>query len=143
MSKTVGVAERAIAAHEAEQVAETARRTEIAARRAVEEAEKDAATLEWVKDHPWIERYLPDVKWHLVDRRFPQETAVVAPLGEVDDLKIIVTRGQPNYVNLARPERVARQGWLVGARMCRTLADLGRAIDDDRRAASRVTEEPP
>lgn len=137
MSKRVGVADAAIAAHKAEQVAEAARRAEIAQLRAAEDALKDVATLEWVKDHPWIKRYLPDAKWHLVDRRFPQETAVVSPLGEVDNIKIVVSRGH-DYVQLASQRRRERDGWLVGATLCRTLADLGREIEDRRRKALRT-----
>lgn len=141
MSKRVSVADAAIAAHEAEQVAEAARRAEIAQLRAAEDALKDATTLEWVKDHPWIRRYLPDAKWHLVDRRFPQETAVVSPLGEVDNIKIIVTRTNHDYIHLTVPHRRNRDGWLVGATLCRTLADLGREIEGRRRKARAESDE--
>lgn len=133
------VADVALAAYEAEREAEAQRRAENARRRAEEDAAKDAATMAWVNDHPWLRRYLPDAKWVLIERRFPQETAVIRPMDDPDDLMIIVTRTHEGHVQLAQPgsDGTRARPWLVGATMCRDLGALGEAINDRRRKAQR------
>lgn len=128
------VAEMARAAWEAAEEARRQKQAEGDARRAAEEAAIDAVTLEMVYSHPWIVNNLPGVEFVLVDRRFPQCTAVVRPVDDGEPVLLIVTEGR-SYVQWAPPRnRPAREPmWLVGARQCDTLADVGCAIHDWQR----------
>ena len=128
------VAEMARAAWEAAEEARRQKRAEDDARRAAESSALDAEMLEMVYGHDWIVNNLPGVEFVLVDRRFPQCTAVVRPVDDGEPVLLIVTEGR-NYVQWAPPRnRPSREPlWLVGARQCDTLADVGCAIHDWQR----------
>jgi len=110
-------------------------------RRAAEEAAKDAETMEWVREHPWLVRYLSGVEWKLIDRVFPQATAVISPVSE-PDVQLIVSRDSPSYISLAVEEPAMtvdpRRKWLVGSYHCATLAELGHHLDDRKRARAHL-----
>lgn len=131
------VARRAAHALEDKRQAEAARRAENDRIRREEEALLDAETMQWVRVHPWIRRYLPDVEWVLVDRRFPQVTAVVHPVGE-PSVKLVVSSGHDDYVLLARHADDGK--WLVGAHRCVDLADIGQYLAGRTRRVEEVAE---
>lgn len=136
MSTTQTVTEAACAAYTRVLEDLERRREAVRREREVRDLEADQAALDMVAAHPWIEANLPGVEWKLVTRQFPQETACVCP-PEDPTLWIIVTRGHADYVrvNLSGDPKQP----LVGAIICRSLADLGSAIADRR----RLSEHPP
>ena len=134
-----GVAEMAQAAYAREQRRLANIRAVRERERIEQEAASDEECLAWVSEHPWIVRHLPDVTWRLIDRRFPQETAVISPDGE-PDLCLIITRSHHDYVQLASATAtgVPPRHWLLGASMIRNLEDIGAALADRRRRESAV-----
>lgn len=139
MSDTVR--DQALRAYVERQLVLDAQRKEHARIRAEEEAAADAECLAWVAEHPWIKLYLPDTTWVLLDRKFPQETAVVHPDGE-PDLRLIVTRTQPDHASLAADTATGRSPnqWLLDASRCRDLIDLGMELSDRTRRRTAVVE---
>lgn len=137
----ITVAEAALAALAARRDEQDAEREKRMAKRAAEDAAADRECLEWVTAHPWIMRYVPGRTWVLIDRRFPQATAVVHPEGE-PEMMLVVTRDHHDYVTV--PRRGADKQWLVNGRRAMTLADVGQCIYDDERATrmTKTAEDP-
>lgn len=139
----MNVREIALAAYQKDQAGRERQREELAERRRAEEAALDEATLAWVRDPKvsLLARWFPNETWVLVDRQFPQATAVVHPVDD-PDLLLIITSGHP-YISV--PPGSARSGsarqWLAGATSMQTLAQLGELITTRARSAARTAIE--
>lgn len=106
-------------------------RERLAAERAEREVIEDKETMAWVQEHPLCTEWLPGLTWQLVDRKFPQATAVIRCVEEPDIL-LIVSRDSAEVLVPRTRERGG--AWLVGAHRCRCLADLGQVLYDRSRA---------
>lgn len=128
----MSVRETALQAHREAEAAAKREREERAARHLAEEAEKDATVLAWVHDpqDSHLARLFPATRWTLIDRKFPQETAVVCP-DDDPTLLLIVSRSHlraslaPDPVPVERP---GRNRWIVGSRPFETVAELGQLL---------------
>ncbi len=120
----------AIAAHLADEAERLARRQREDEDRRDREAELDAPTLAWVKEHPFIARHFPDVEWVLVSRE--EGSANIQPVGD-DVFEVRVSQGDPNAVRM-----VAYYNSQTRQTLCMTLAEIGRWVKDEEQRALRA-----